>query len=209
MGALDSMAAKFAEAKPLGQNRPFDEFGRYLQRIQSVRLANSFKHGGEFCAIEKRVVRVEPEQGYKSNHVGQEIVDLINNYGNQAKVYGSKTRGFIAAITGEAFEQVTFANFMAACADSQPLNGMLVEVDNHSKMVEVKKGANAGKQEARPSKQYVRGYSVLQVKAILTAEEIAKFYPNGELDRLIAGLTAAYKGAGMNDEQILAMSKIA
>lgn len=209
MGALDSMAAKFAEAKPLGQNRPFDEFGNYLQKIQSVRLANSFKHGGEFCAIEKRVVRAEPEPGMKANHVGQEVVDLINNYGNQAKVFGSKTRGFIAAITGEPYEQVTFANFLAACSDAQPLAGMLVMINNASKMVEVKKGANAGKQEARPSKQYVRGFSVLQVKSILNAEEVAKFYPNGELDRLIAGLTAAYKAQGLTDAQIAELSKVA
>jgi hypothetical protein len=204
MGALDAMAAKFNESKPLGQRRPFDQFGTYLQKLQAVRKADSFQHGGEYCAIEKRVVRMIAGPGNNeltgqplpTNHVGQEIVDMINGHGAQAKVYGSKCRTFISTILGSTFEETTYDDYLAACDPSQPLAGMLLEIDNSPFMVEVKKdGPKKGQREARPAKRYVRGYTPKEIPGILTKEEIAQFYPGGELDRLIAAQIAAENGA--------------
>lgn len=201
MGALDAMAARFNDAKPMAQRRPFDQFGSYLQKLQSVRKAQSFQHGSEYCAIEKRVVRMISAPGnddagkpFPTNHVGQEIVDMINGHGAQAKVYPSKCRTFIATILGTSFEETTYENYLAACDESQPLAGMLLEIDNSPFMVEVKKdGPRKGQKEARPNKRYVRGYTPKEIPSVLTKEEIEKFYPNGELDRLIAAQLASEK----------------
>lgn len=203
MGALNDMAARFNDSKALAQRRPFDSFGSYYQKLQTIRVADSFQHGGQYCAIEKRVVRMiappgnnEAGQALPTNHVGQEIVDMINGHGSQAKVYPSKCRTFVATILGNSFEETTYDDFVAACDASQPLAGMLLEVDNSPFMVEVKKdGPNKGKKEARPAKRYVRGFTPKEIPSILNKEEIEKFYPSGELDRLIAAQLAAEKAS--------------
>ncbi|MCC6752011.1 MAG: hypothetical protein IT371_30440 [Deltaproteobacteria bacterium] len=186
MGIMDqngALATKFKSTKALGQNRNFDKFGRYLMRLDAVRLGNSFRQGGEYVAIERTVVRcLEAPPNLPTSYVGEEVVDLLLSTGAAAKVFDQKLKGFLCAVLNAPAEAIGFEELQACLAEAQPLKNLLIEVNNAPRIVKVKSGA----MEERPQKAYVKGYSFKEAKAILTPEEVAKFYPNGLLDKLVA-----------------------
>jgi hypothetical protein len=192
MGIMDSVNA-FGKVQSLGQRRPYDKYGRYYLLIEAVRLSNSFQQGGEYVAIEKTVVRcIEPHPDFPAevNRPGEQVVDLIFSTGAQGKVFWQKLKSFLCGVLNEPdAEKVGPDDLKMALADEQPLKNMLIEMNNLPRSVKDKD--NPGENKDVVAKSYVRGFAPAEAKAVLTAEEVERFYPDGLLERMIVATQAA------------------
>jgi len=140
--------------------------GRYVVFIQSIKVGTSRK-GEDFVAVQKKCLEVIASEGDQGHYPGEEFADLqmarhdsfLPNF--KSMVYTLSGADSQDEIDEEACDYVT--------SDDQPFAGLIVEVDNITRV-----GKDSGKEYTRKS-----------YKRVLTEEEIEERFTEEELTKLL------------------------
>lgn len=170
--------------------------GRYFTRINKVRVTKSRKKV-DFCGIDQIVLWTDPASiaawkaegqrvGLAPNAPGTETIHLLTTTND---FFLSDMKAFVVALTGYPESDVTEEVLVMLSSDQQPASGWLAEIECRHIIVK-------NSQKPFTVHKYVRMVPAAEVKAAMLSQEggeglVARLFPNGALDALIAAQAAA------------------
>lgn len=168
----NSMFSKIGEVRPKIQANYFKP-GHYLVRLDKV-LGKKNRKGEDQFVIEMTIVHVYNDMDGKGHKVGEECANVINFKHDMAL---PNVKRFLMACLQRPEQDITPQVCDRVVSDKQPLAGLIVEVQAINTVT--KKGqdfTDVGYKRPVPA-------SVLMNE--LTDEEISRFFPDGQLEKML------------------------
>ena len=180
---------KLTGVKPM-QGGNWERIGHYLERIDSIKFSDPEGPQGQRIRknvpalfVEKTIVRVI-DNGMGAGHgVGEQVTHMYTvKPENRDTVLGG-IKAMLMVLTGCKDEEAEGAMDLVS-SPKQPLTGMLIEV--HSQVITLQKSQ-------RPFTQvrYLRSFTPQEAMAVLSKEEISRFFPNDYLQKQAVAMGSA------------------
>lgn len=152
----------------------YEREGHYIEKINRFKFGTSRK-GKEFVVFEKTVLHVYDNAAGRGHKVGEDVSHMITRTAND--MFLPNLKSIFAALAGCPVEQVT-QEICDKIFNERLLDGMIVECFNRN--ITTKKGT------LFTDVKYRKEVGAAELQANLTADEKAKFFPNGALEKAVA-----------------------
>ena len=173
----------FNSLKSAKINRDFTYVGegRYWLRIDKCKQ-DLTRTKIPFVAIDMTVVAVLPNPDPRGHNV-HAVGDEVTRYIGAGDYFDADVAQFLTAVLGCKPEELEEAQVEAVFdpKGSQPLAGMVVEMNNKTRVVEDKENPTAVKEFSKP--RFVREVPAAEALKTLPADVIKKFFPGDALTK--------------------------